>query len=135
MRLDERDHRSLVRWAAACAEHVLALFEEQHPNDSRPRDAVEAGRAWVCGEIEVSEARAAAFAAHAAARDADHAAATAHVASHAAHAAAYAVTAAACAAVPTEAAAATAKERDWQDRRLPNRLRPVVLPARGRTDP
>lgn len=147
MRLDERDHRSLVRWAAACAEHVLALFEEQHPNDSRPRDAVEAGRAWMCGEIEVSEARAAAFAAHAAARDADHAAAraaaraaghaaaTAHVASHAAHAAAYAVTAAACAAVPTEAAAATAKERDWQDRRLPNRLRPVVLPARGRTDP
>lgn len=96
----------MVLWATDCAEHVLPYFEEKYPKDNRPRNAVEAGRAWVRGEIAMSEARAAAFAAHAAARDADqgaacaaaratgHAAATAHMAAHAPHAAAYAVKAA-----------------------------------------
>ena len=70
MRLDKRDHGSLVFWAADCAEHVLPYFEEKHPKDNRPRDVLEAGRCWVRGEISTSEARAAAFAAHAAARDA-----------------------------------------------------------------
>ena len=138
MRLAKRDHKSLVLWATDCAGHILPYFEEKYPQDDRPRNAVEAGRAWVRGEIAMSEARAAAFAAHAAARDADqaaaraaaraagHAAATAHVAGHAAHAANYAVTAAT---VPTDPAAA--KERDWQYRRLPKHLRPVAFPARG----
>jgi len=27
-RLDEQDHRLLVLWAADCAEHVLAFFED-----------------------------------------------------------------------------------------------------------
>jgi len=133
-RLDEQDHRSLVLWAADCAEHVLPYFEEKYPKDDRPRKALEAGRAWVRGGIAMNEVRAAAFAAQAAARDADHAAAraaaraaghaaaTAHVAGHARHAAAYAAT----------AAAATAAERDWQYRRLPEHLRPVAFPARGK---
>lgn len=126
MRLDKQDHRSLVLWATDCAEHVLPYFEEKYPEDDRPRNAVEAGRAWARGETTVGEARTAAFAAHAAARASGHAAATAHVAGHAAHAANYAVTAATDAAVPT----ATARERDWQYRRLPKHLRPVAA-ARG----
>jgi hypothetical protein len=65
------DHRTLAIWATDCAEHVLAYFEEKYPKDNRPRKAVAAGRAWVRGEISVSEARSAAFAAHAAAQDAD----------------------------------------------------------------
>ena len=138
MRLDERDHRALVLWAAGCAEHVLPYFEERYPKDVRPRKAIEAGRAWARGEITVSEARAVAFAAHAAARDADqaaaraggHAAATAHVAGHAAYAASYGVTSATDAAVPADSVAAT-RERDWQYRRLPKHLRPVAFPARG----
>lgn len=133
MRLKRRDHRSLAFWAADCAEHVLVCFEEKYPDDDRPRDAIEAGRAWARGEIAMSEARRAALAAHAAARAADHpaaraaaraaghAAATAHVARHAVHAAAYAVA----------AADATATEREWQYRRLPKHLQPVVLPGRG----
>ena len=114
----------MVLWATECAEHVLPYFEEKYPKDNRPRNALEAGRAWVRGEIAMSEARAAACAA-------GHAAATAHVASHAAHAANYAVKAAKSpdAAVPTDSAAA--KERDWQYRRLPKHLRPVAFPARG----
>lgn len=143
MRLDKGDHRSLVLWAADCAEHVLPYCEEKYPKDDRPRKAIEAAKAWTRGEIRVGEARAAAVAAHAAARDADegaaraaaraagHAAATAHMAGHARHAAAYAVKAATYAAVPTDAAAATATESDWQYRRLPEHLRPVAFPARG----
>ena len=127
MRLDERDHASMALWAADCAERVLPYFEEEYPEDDRPRKAIEAGRAWARGELKVGEGRAAAIAAHAAARAAGHAAATAHVAAHAAHAANYAVTAAG-AAVPTDAAAA--RERDCQYRRLPEHLRPVAFPAR-----
>jgi len=145
MGLDEGDHRSLALWAADCAEHVLPYFEEMCPEDDRPRKAVEAGRAWARGEMTVSEARAAAFAAHAAAREArqaaaraaaraaGHAAATAHVAGHADHAAAYAATAATRAADPEAAAAAAAKERDWQYRHLPKPLRPLVPRAGGTT--
>ncbi|MCG5217877.1 hypothetical protein MBA17_31975 [Streptosporangium sp. KLBMP 9127] len=129
----------MALWAADCAEHVLARFEERYPGDDRPRNAVEAGRAWARGEIAVREARTAAFAAHAAAREADHgaaraaaratghAAATAHVATHAVHAATYAASAAASAAAAPGAAAA---ERVWQHGRLPERLWPEAFPAR-----
>ena len=139
MKLDKQDHKSLVLWATDCAEHVLPFFEEQHPNDPRPRKAVEAGRAWARDEIAMSEARTAAFAAHAAARDADHAAAraaaraaghaaaTAHVADHAVHAAAYALTATSTA-TPTATAEGRARERDWQYQHLPKQLQRVVVP-------
>jgi len=128
--LSKQDHKTMVLWATDCAEHVLPYFEEKYPKDNRPRKAIEAGRAWVCGEITMSDARVAAFAAHAAARDTDqadactsarsagHAAATAHVVSHAAHAANYAVTSANYATDSTEADDVTAKERDWQYQHL-----------------
>jgi hypothetical protein len=139
-RLNEQDHRSLALWAADCVEHVLRYFEEKYSEDDRPRKALEAGRAWARGELTTSKAREAAFAAHAAARDANHAAArataraaghaaaTAHVADHARHAAAYAVKATTATAIPADADDATAAERDWQYRRLPEHLRPVAFP-------
>lgn len=95
-------HFERALWAAVQAEKVLPFFEAQAPEDPRPREAIAAARAWVRGELGVSKARQAAFAAHAAAREvqdqaatfaarsAGHAAATAHVADHARHAAAYA---------------------------------------------
>jgi hypothetical protein len=128
--LSKQDHKTMVLWATDCAEHVLPYFEEKYPKDNRPRKAIEAGRAWVRGDITMSEARVAAFAAHAAARAADqadactvaraagHAAATAHVASHAVHAANYAVTATNYATDSNAADDATAKERDWQYQHL-----------------
>jgi len=105
-RPDRRDHKALAIWAADCAEQALPCFEREYPKDGRPRKAIEAVRAWVRGEITVSEARKAASGSHAAARDANHAAAraaaraaghaaaTAHAAGHAPHAAEYAVKAA-----------------------------------------
>ena len=138
--LDDQDHKSLARWAADCAEHVLPCFEEKYSEDDRPRRAIEAGRAWASGELAVGKAREAAFAAHAAARDAvhtaardaartaGHAAATAHVADHARHAAAYAVKAVTAAAFPNDSRIAAAAERDWQYQRLPERLRQAAFP-------
>ena len=143
MRLDERDHTLLTLWAADCAEHILPYFEQAYPNDDRPRNAIEAARAWVRGEMRVGEVRAVAVAAHAAARNADEGAAraaaraagqagaVAHMPGHARHAAVYAVKAATYAAIPTVAEQAAAKERDWQYRHLPKHLRPVVFPAEG----
>lgn len=127
--LSKLDRKTLAIWAIDCAEHVLPYFEEKHPKDNRPRKAIEAGRAWVRGEITVSEARTSALAAHAAARDASqesaraaaraagHAAATAHVAGHALHAASYAVKAAGY-----DSDASAARERDWQYQHLLNRI-------------
>ena len=63
MKLAKGDHRLLALWAADCAEHVLPLFETQHPHDGRPRKAIEAGRAWARGDIAMPDARKAAFAA------------------------------------------------------------------------
>ncbi len=37
----------LAQWASDCVERVLPLFEERHPEDDRPRKAVEAKRS--CG--------------------------------------------------------------------------------------
>ncbi len=116
-----QDQKQMTLWAAECAEHVLSYFEQERPGDMRPRLAIEAARAWVKGELKVSEARTAAFDAHdaarevktdaaiAAARAAGHAAATVHVITHAPHAAEYAVKAA-------EAASITG-ERKWQKTR------------------
>ncbi len=126
--LDKQDHRLLALWAADCAEHVLSYFEENEPKDDRPRQAIESARAWVRGEIAMSKARVAAFAAHAAARDAvhpaarlasraaGHAAATVHVAGHARHAANYAIKAVIAAGMDSTT------ERDWQTRHLPEHL-------------
>ena len=126
------DHKRLALWAADCAERVLELFENAHPDDPRPRNAVRAARDWEKGDLATTEARKFAFASHAAARGAvelagaaaaraaGHAAATAHVASHAPHAANYALKAKALANQPLE------PERDWQIARLPPHLRNLV---------
>src|SRR5260370_14351667 len=57
--LTDSDHQLLALWAASCAEHVLDRFESARPEDQRPRHAIEQARAWVRGEITMSQARAA----------------------------------------------------------------------------
>ena len=57
--LTDADHHLLALWAAACAEHVLDLFEAARPEDVRPRAAVEHARAWVRGEVPMMVSRAA----------------------------------------------------------------------------
>ena len=124
--LEDLDQEKAALWALDCAEHVLQYFENIYPGDLRPRTAIETGRAWVSGEVKVSEVRTAAFSAHAAAREATNdgakaaarsagqAAATAHIIGHAIHAANYAAKAAAYAASSKEAKSAAIKEQEWQ---------------------
>lgn len=136
--LTDSDHRLLALWAAACAEHVLHLFEAVQPSDPRPGQAIEQTRAWVRGEITMSQARAAAGAANAAARElsgaarhaahaAGQAAAVAHVAAHELGAAAYAIKAARAAAPEGEGESAGRLECRWQREQLPDAIRELVL--------
>ena len=98
MKKYEKQHQMLLAiWAADCAERVLPLFENQFPEDTRPRKAVEACRTWVeSGVFKMADIRGASLAAHAAARKAKpnsascfaaraagQAVATAHVPQHA----------------------------------------------------
>ena len=62
--LTEQEQRII---AADFAERVLPLFETQHPDDDRPRKAIEAARAYARGEITKAQRAAAGAAAWAAA--------------------------------------------------------------------
>jgi hypothetical protein len=136
--LTDSDHRHLALWAAACAEHVLHLFESVQPSDPRPRQAIEQLRAWARGEIRMSQSRAAAGHANGAARElsgaarhaayaAGQAAAVAHVAAHELGAAAYAIKAARAAAPVGESSSAGRLECRWQRDQLPASIRELVL--------
>lgn len=139
--LTDEDHRLLALWAAECAEHVLHLFEQDHPSDTRPRDATEAARAWAGGGMRMMDARACGGHAMGAARPlrgaaryaayaAGQAACVPHVPEHDLGAAAYAVKAARAAG--TVGSTAGRLERDWQRERLPERIRTLVLGDQAR---
>src|SRR5690349_15839391 len=132
--LTDADHHLLALWAATCAEHVLGYFEAVQPDDQRPREAIEAARAWTRGELGMMAARAAGGHAMGAARDlrgaARHAAyaagqagVVAHVAEHDLGAAAYAIKAVRAA----HGDDAGRRERDWQRAQLPDAVRDLVL--------
>ena len=136
--LQDADHRLLAVWAADCAQHVLHFFEQTQPSDDRPRRAIEMARAWARGEITMTQARTAAFAANAAAREvfgaakeaalsAGQAVAVAHVAAHELGAAAYAIRAAGAAAPEDEREEAGRLECQWQRAQLPSAIRELVL--------
>lgn len=136
--LTDADHHLLALWAAACAEHVLELFELARPDDPRPREAIEHARAWVRGEVTMMQARAAGGHAMGAARDlrgaARHAAyaagqagAVAHVAAHELGAAAYAIKAVRAAAPDGRNQEAGQLECRWQRAQLPRPIRELVL--------
>jgi hypothetical protein len=123
------DQKLLALWAADCAEHVLPWFEEKHPDDDRPRKAIEACRQWVAtGVFRMADIRKSSLDAHAAAREAKeddaraaaHAAgqavATAHVPTHALGSALYGIRAAA--ARSGDADDGLIRECGWQLERL-----------------
>jgi hypothetical protein len=136
--LTDPDHRLLALWAASCAEHVLELFESAQPDDPRPRQAIEAARAWAAGEVSMTQARTAGGHAMGAARDrrgavrhaayaAGQAGVVAHVAAHELGAAAYAIKAVRAAALDRDGEAAGRRECRWQRDHLPEEIRELVL--------
>jgi hypothetical protein len=121
-------HKVLALWALDCAERVMPFFEEMHPEDQRPRRALETLRTWIAtGVFRMDTIRKASLDAHAAAREvgednparsaaraAGQAVATAHVRTHALGPAIYALQAIHRATTPSDADAAVAEERAWQ---------------------
>ncbi|MDN5796051.1 MAG: hypothetical protein L0H79_09920 [Intrasporangium sp.] len=141
--LTDEQHHLLARWAASCAEHVLPLFEDAAPADSRPRAAIEGIRAWACGELPMMRTRALGGHAMGAARPlqgapryaayaAGQAAAVAHVPEHDLGAAAYAINAARASVSPPAAQQAGRRECRWQRDQLPAEIRELVLQDQAR---
>lgn len=130
--VDETDKKTLAVWAIDCAERVLPFYEEDYPNDSRPRKALETLQEWVeTDEFHMSVIRGASLSSHAAAREvgednparsaaraAGQAVATAHVPTHSIGAAIYAQQAIHRASDFLDADNNVEIERAWQIRHL-----------------
>ncbi len=106
--LTEKHHPKIRHLAADYAERVLPLFEKYHPEDKRPREAIQAARDFADGKITEKDLAAAWAAAGAAAW------AAAGAAAWAAWAAAWAAAEAAAEAAEAAAEAAWAAEKKMQ---------------------
>ena len=62
--------REVAGYAVACARPALAIFEREHPDDRRPRAAIEAAQAFADGGERTKALRDSAWAAHRAAQEA-----------------------------------------------------------------
>lgn len=132
--LKKEQHRQLMKWAIACAEHVLALSGTGM--DIRLADALLIAKEWVNDRVPVGDAMKASVASHAAAREAagpvaiavaravGQAVATAHMADHSLGAALYALKAV------NSAGQSADEERKWQQEQLPPEIMELVLSAR-----
>jgi hypothetical protein len=131
------DKEALALWALDCAERVLPLFEENYPDDERPRKALETLKVWMDTSLfRMAVIRRASLDAHAAAKDAKedyakyaaHAAgqavATAHVPTHVLGSSVYAIRA--VAAYSGNVDDGLIRERSWQLQRLRDITRNVV---------
>lgn len=63
------NHRTLVLWALEYAQELTCRFEERYAQETRPRAALEAARAWSRGAIKMPQAQQAILAAHRAAAE------------------------------------------------------------------
>lgn len=123
------EHCALALWAAECAERVLPLFEREHPDDQRPRQAIMKLREWIENGVFCMDAvRKASLDAHAAARSlpegsaaqfaaraCGQATATAHMKTHSIVAAWYAAKAVWA---EEDKPRSIQTEREWQHHRL-----------------
>jgi hypothetical protein len=131
--LKKEQHRQLMIWACACAEHVLPLINDAP--DERLLNALSVAREWTIGNAAVKDAIKASLGAHAAARESSgpvsiaiaraigQSVATAHMAEHSLGAALYALRAA------NNAGSSADKERKWQHDLLPAEIRELVISA------
>ncbi|WP_161928189.1 putative immunity protein [Gordonia crocea] len=141
--LSEDERRTVARWALACAERVVPLFDADADSRAQIRDAVERTRAYSAGEgvtaqeirkrlVAATAAKAATTpAGAAAARSVAQASAVAHMGAHALGAAAYAAKAVALA--NPENPEAVADEIAWQMAQLADAERAILrqLPEVG----
>jgi hypothetical protein len=130
--VNKTDQKTAAVWAIDCAERVMPYFEDNYPEDRRPREAIETLQTWIeTGVFNMAVIRKASLSSHAAARDVGEdsparsvaratgqAVATAHVPTHSIGAAIYALQAIHRATDSFHADAAVERERNWQYGRL-----------------
>lgn len=63
------NRRALILWALELAEETVQQLEVKYPEDIRPREAVEAARAWAAGEVKMPIAKRAILNCHAMAKE------------------------------------------------------------------
>src|SRR5215207_776033 len=45
--VSKTEHKILAAWAIDCVERVMQYFDEKHPEDPRPRQAIETLQTWI----------------------------------------------------------------------------------------
>jgi len=130
--VNKTDKKTLAIWAINCTERVLPYFEENYPEDQRPRNAIGTLQKWIdTGSFKMADIRKASLDAHAAAREvgednaarsaartAGQAVATAHVKTHSIGAAIYGLQAIHRVSNSSDAYSSVTKEREWQYQHL-----------------
>lgn len=129
--LNKVQHKQLIIWAVACAEHVLPLLGEEI--DDRLVYALSIAREWEKDKVPVGYAMKASQGAHKVARESSdpgkiaiaravgHAVATAHMADHSQGSALYALKAVKIAGNSVE------EEKKWQIGQLPFPIRELII--------
>ena len=67
----EKSHRTMVLWALDLAAESVARLKEKYPDEPRPREALEAARAWAAGMIKMRPAQRKILDCHAFAKEID----------------------------------------------------------------
>ena len=67
----EQNHKTMVLWALDLAAESVAKLEEKYPDETRPREALEAARAWAAGKIKMRPAQRKILDCHAFAKEID----------------------------------------------------------------
>ena len=67
--IDQSNRRVLILWALELAEETALQLAERYPEDLRPREAIDAARAWAAGEIKMPIAKQAILNCHAMAKE------------------------------------------------------------------
>lgn len=71
--VETQSKQALADWALDYSERtILPLWNKYFPNDMRPRNAINAARRWLSGEIKLPQAKKVILECHAAAREAEY---------------------------------------------------------------
>lgn len=66
-----QNHRVLALWAFDLAADTISKLEEKYPEETRPREALEAVQQWAAGKIKMGQAKPKILACHAFAKEID----------------------------------------------------------------
>ena len=67
----DQSHKAMVLWALDLAAEPVAKLEEKYPDETRPKEALEAAQAWAAGDIKMRLAQRKILDCHAFAKELD----------------------------------------------------------------